>query len=231
MTQTSHELANFFVEASKALEERPQIIAKLAETEESLAICRDTNYGKDEQISHLRADMDNLHAELIKAKAEKETAEYAALEAKEQAEKLIASIRDVMRGAAAVDAILNPTPEPSKPTAETSGEPAVSSALASEPSSEPLAGSSPSSGEAVSSEITAVDRPLADVSKNIPAESVASNSVGSTTNVSSDPTTKPYATLEYWRKPDALSWKSWINGGGEKAPWINDSDFEHADIF
>lgn len=236
MTQTSHELANFFVEASKALEELPHVKSKLAEVEESLAIQRDITHGKESRIDDLMVKQNELEAKIFALQHERDAAEFAALEAKDTAEKLIASIRDVMKGAAAADAILNPTPavpEASPVTSETGASngsapehslaPQVQSS-GSESSGQSTLGSQDSSSEAASASQTVIvgDRPLSTVDSmdTAPQENVHSTSA----SAGESPTAKPYDGEAYWLKPDRVTWQEWVDGGGEKAPYVTDAD-------
>ena len=236
MTQTSHELANFFVEASKALEELPHVKGKLSEVEESLDICRNVGYGKDEQISHLNGNITSLQAQIEALKAERDAAEYAAMEAKDEASKLIASIRDVMKGAAAADAILNPTPPMESAPISPVGEPneATSESSLAQPvldSGSQLDG--PSSTSSVETQTVIVgERPLA----GAPLQTDSSSTVHSEHPIGTDPASqssshvdgsaaaKPYDGESYWLKPSHLSWQVWVNGGGEKAPYVTNAD-------
>ena len=38
-----------------------------------------------------------------------------------------------------------------------------------------------------------------------------------------DPINKPY-----WEKPTNTTWREWINGGGEKAPWVSNEKLDYA---
>ena len=238
MTQTSHELANFFVEASKALEELPHVKGKLSEVEESLDICRNVGYGKDEQISHLNGNISSLQAQIEALKAERDAAEYAAMEAKDEASKLIASIRDVMKGAAAADAILNPTPpmesapispvgEPNEAgSASSLAQPVLDSGSASAGQS-PVGSDSSSETAPVTPEASDWDRPLSHAELALDSSSgtaqpqpvVAQENASGIASLRHD---KPYDGEAYWLKPDSLSWQEWIAGGGEKAPYASD---------
>lgn len=237
MTQTSHELANFFVEASKALEELPHVKGKLNEVEESLAISRDVSIGKDNRIDSLNGNISSLLAQIEALKAERDAAEYAAMEAKDEASKLIASIRDVMKGAAAADAILNPTPvTPAAPLPESSNTGAESnsaSALESHsdaaPSGQFQPDSSGSSSIDGSSEATTEhtitvggeQRPLDGAGDTTTESMNVSDGHASTTKNVSIEFSKPYDGEAYWLKPDSIGWREWVDGGGEAAPYVN----------
>lgn len=238
MTQTSHELANFFVEASKALEELPHVKGKLNEVEESLAICRDVSVGKDNRIDDLMVKQNELEAQIFALKNERDAAEFAALEAKDQAQTLIASIRDVMKGAAAADAILNPTPTPlpSSATSEAGrvGEPGqVSSPEPQQQFSEEGYAGHLQAGSASSSDTPAIhteshtvtvgseQRPLDGAGDTTTESMNVSDGHASTTKNVSIESSKPYDGEAYWLKPDSIGWREWVDGGGEAAPYIN----------
>lgn len=238
MTSQHHEITSFFVDASKALEELPHVKSKLNQTEEELAICRDINHGKDGRINDLLAKQSDLELAVERLKREKDDAELAAMEAKDQAERLIASIRDVMKGAAAADAILNPTPQPLP--SSTPSEAGLSSDPQSGSSSAPPVSDSGSQlawpfvhslGEQHSA--GGEQRPLADAepagSSLTNADSSVRESFHATEPVPASP--KPYDGEAYWFKPSATSWKDWVAGGGERAPYVTDADLEAGGIY
>lgn len=243
MTQTSHELANFFVEASKALEELPHVKGKLNQIEEELAICHAIGHGKDSRINDLHIKQVDLELAIDRLKREKDDAELAALEAKDEASKLIASIRDVMKGAAAADAILNPTPvmpEPSAPISDIGAESNSASALESHSDTAPSGQSQPdspgSSSADGSSEATTEhtitvggeQHPLPDASTlDIPSSSVESHDTIKRVEAphaelsAAAISSRPYDGEAYWFKPDSIGWREWVDGGGEAAPYVN----------
>lgn len=229
---TSHELVNFFVDASKALEERPGLERKLRELSDALEITNDTLHSKDERIDQQLSDISNLKAQLVQLERDKEAAEYAALEAKDQAEKLIRSIGEVMKGAAAADAILNPTPEPLPQTSSTTAESHGDGAEQSDSSSVQAGPSSVSSDSATGSDggnhspstednsRPKADDALSQENQSHDASSTHMSSAESTTGAS----TKPYSGQDYWDKPNDMSWSHWIAGGGERGPWVHSND-------
>lgn len=237
MTSQHHEITSFFVDASKALEELPHVKGKLSQIEEELAICRDINHGKDNRIADQDSHIKALQADIDDLKRARDDAELAAMEAKDQAEKLISSIRGVMKGAEAADSILNPPPAPLPPTSNTTEGSAETGEASSASSSASVGGedhtssthSGTDSSEAAQAPKTWMethyveeghDRPLDAPSihgeTSQTAETTSALSSGSATMQ-----TKPHAGKDYWTKPDDMTWRQWVDGGGECAPYIH----------
>lgn len=236
MTSQHHEITSFFVDASKALEELPHVKSKLNQTEEELAICRDVSLGKDSRIESLNGDIDALRDQIANLKNERDAAEYSAMEAKDEANRLIASIRDMMKGAAAADAVLNPTPiapEPSAPMSEAglSSDSASGSSSALHQSAFGEGSSGPSEhslGEQQSAE--GEQRPLADApSMDATHPSAYGGDVSTVASVVGNE--RPYAGEAYWFKPTGTTWADWVAGGGDPAPYVTDADLEAGSIY
>lgn len=242
MTQTPNEIAHFFVEASKALEELPHVKGKLNEVEESLAICRDIGNGKDARIESLLVYQGDLDVQIAMLKKERDDAELAAMEAKDQAERLIASIRDVMKGAAAADAILNPTPAPQpssatseagrvgdQPSESSSAQSALDSGSGSDgPSLSGYPSDAATQADSHTVTVGGEQRPL-DAPLQTGSLSTAHSEPGIGTDSASQSSSladgsavaKPYDGEAYWLKPDSIGWREWVDGGGEAAPYVN----------
>lgn len=210
-------LFNDFLAAAEAIKERPQLEAKVREAEANRDRADASARFMEERYNNLAADYDAIKAKLAVLEADLAQATFRETEVRNKLEAVVSVLKDTMSEAkAAVELVEPPAPvvEPTPEQAEVTIDvpfPYTTNTTSAQPSDRPTLSSGDGAGDATPtlSGIT-LDAPP------VPAEA---------------PAFKPYFDKPYWLKPDNLSWRDWTNGGGDRAPWVKETDAEWAETY
>lgn len=204
------------LEGARALEERPALEAKIADAQSARDYAMATAKFAEERYAALAADYDRIKAELATKEAELAQATFREKEAGDKLEVLVDAFKSVSRKVNESVELVAPEPKPeleSMPAPTPVADTSTTSTTAGEVSTD-LPGTYPWNKP----EVTEVA-----VTSNPDPISVASTDTGMPSTVDTS-ASKPHADKPYWFKPDSLTWREWIDGGGERAPWLKDGD-------
>lgn len=198
----------------------PQLEAYNTQLTADINKANQRNMGLEENIVGYKRTIEELSSKVRSLEVERDDAGFRELEAQDKLNTLLNTIRGSIEDLAKAEYAVNP-PKPVEPAS-----PAVSDA--SVPMTEP----SPS---ALNVPITEGERATDPTVQSAPV--VSENSAPNTANpdatspepyqpfasqapVDPTPPSPPYLGLTYHSKPDAMTWETWVAGGGEKPHWL-----------
>lgn len=185
-----HDILATLGEAKQALDAQPHLEGRIRELENNLSERERHNAELELTIHNLRDELSALNTKLAGVEAARDEAMFRELEAEDKAEKALSVVRKVLGEAQDYVAAVTPQPEPVKEPEPTAAA-EYTTKVFSDSEAKPE-GSGPAEPK---SEPTA---PITEPTQP----------------------SRPYADTPHWMKPNELSWHDFVEGGGEKAPWM-----------
>ena len=213
-------LFNDFLAAAEAIKQRPQLEAKVADAEAQRDRAKAEAQFANDRLEDEQIRNDALRAKVAQLEADLAQATFREKEARDNLGLVVDTLKGAMSNAkAAIELVEPPVVEPPSPV-EASTTTELPGAY---PWNEPV----PPNPTMLS---TGDIAPASDIAPTVEASPYGTPQAAAPVPVE-DTASKPYSDKPYWVKPDAVSWKTWTEGGGDKAPWIKETDWEWANTY
>ncbi len=242
MSSVNTELFDVFVQAKAALEELPAAKARAEAAEASLETGNAIIAQMEAEAKALRAELDAARLAIAQREADLAHATFQ----HNEAQQVLGNLRRMLGAEPAVDSPKPALSAESEPPVHQEGEAQPQGQREVDPTPETNVSSAAQSVENVSTsvdtdigDVATPDAPAPEVASAPPANPSAEPQPGPTANygttspsATQEPmsvdgsSARPHAGLGYWRKPDAMPWSVWRDGGGEVPHWVAHAELE-----
>lgn len=231
-TEHTHGLFAELLQGAKALEERPQLEARIRDLESDRDYALQESFAAKDEAQRLREHLSSLEARIAEREAALAQATKSAEDAQNTLTQIVGLVKGISDDVGAVVSLAEP-PVPPMPYASTSD---TTGGYSLDPIGEGVVVTSVEADRGPSEEFPASDgaSPTGSVFERDPfANSIyhheettpnptptAGGDAEWSTPNATEVTPNTVGNKPYWTKPDHQTWQSWLAEGGDLAPWV-----------